>query len=119
MAYRLLEAGVGPLDADWRLMLAWLAVASLVIGNLIALAQTNFKRLLAYSTISHVGFLFLGLANGRPQGYAAAMFYAISYAVMAAAAFGAIILLSRRGFEADNIDDFRGLNARNPLACAA
>jgi NADH-quinone oxidoreductase subunit N len=70
--------------------------------------------MLAYSTISHVGFLFLGLAGGGPQGYAAAMFYAITYAIMSAAAFGAIVVLSSRGFEADQIDDFKGLNARNP-----
>jgi NADH-quinone oxidoreductase subunit N len=96
-------------------MLSWLAAASLVIGNVLALAQTNFKRLLAYSTISHVGFLFLGLANSSPLGYAAAMFYAISYAIMGAAAFAAIILLSRAGFEAENIADFRGLWKSNPL----
>ncbi len=115
MAYRLLEGGVGPLDPEWRVMLAWLAAASLVVGNVIALAQTNFKRLLAYSTISHVGFLFMGLANSSPLGYAAAMFYAMSYAIMGAAAFAAIILLSRRGFEADQIADFRGLWKNNPL----
>jgi NADH-quinone oxidoreductase subunit N len=115
MAYRLLEAGVGPLDPEWRVMLSWLAAASLVIGNVLALAQTNFKRLLAYSTISHVGFLFLGLANSSPLGYAAAMFYAISYSIMGAAAFAAIILLSRAGFEAENIADFRGLWKNNPL----
>ncbi|MCI4567240.1 NADH-quinone oxidoreductase subunit NuoN [Lysobacter sp. CFH 32150] len=114
MAYRLLETGAGPLDDHWRVLIAGLAALSLVIGNLIALMQTNLKRLLAYSTISHVGFLFLGLAGGGPQGYAAAMFYAISYAIMSAAAFGAIIMLSRRGFEADRIDDYKGLNARNP-----
>jgi NADH-quinone oxidoreductase subunit N len=114
MAYRLLEAGAGPLDDRWRVLIAGLAALSLVIGNLIALMQTNLKRLLAYSTVSHVGFLFLGLAGGGPQGYAAAMFYAISYAIMSAAAFGAIVVLSRRGFEADRIDDYKGLNARNP-----
>ena len=114
MAFRLLEAGVGPLDERWRLLIAGLAAASLVIGNLIALVQDNLKRMLAYSTISHVGFLFMGLAAGNAQGYAAAMFYAIAYAIMAAAAFGAIVLLSRRGFEADMIDDFKGLNARSP-----
>ncbi|MGH8029977.1 MAG: NADH-quinone oxidoreductase subunit NuoN [Arenimonas sp.] len=113
MAYRLLESGAGPLDGDWRIMVAWLAAASLVVGNVIALAQTNFKRLLAYSTISHVGFLFLGLANGGPTGYAAAMFYAVSYAVMAAAAFASILLLSRRGFDAERIADFRGLWQKN------
>jgi NADH-quinone oxidoreductase subunit N len=114
MAYRLLEAGLGPLDARWQVLIAGVAALSLVIGNLIALAQSNLKRMLAYSTISHVGFLFLGLAGGGAQGYAAALFYAISYAIMSAAAFGAIVVLSNRGFEADNIDDFKGLNARSP-----
>ena len=115
MAYRLLESGVGPVDQHWGQMIAWLAAASLIIGNVIALAQTNFKRLLAYSTISHVGFLFMGLANATNVGYSAAMFYAISYAIMAAAGFAAIILLSRRGFESDKISDFRGLWQRNPM----
>jgi NADH-quinone oxidoreductase subunit N len=114
MTYRLLEVGAGPLDDHWRLMLAGLAVLSLAIGNLAAMVQSNLKRLLAYSTISHVGFLFLGLAGGGAQGFAAAMFYAISYALMSAAAFGAIVVISSRGFEADRIDDYKGLNARNP-----
>jgi NADH-quinone oxidoreductase subunit N len=114
MTYRLLEIGIGPLDTQWQLLLSGLAAASLVIGNLAAIAQTNLKRMLAYSTISHVGFLFLGLAGGGAQGYAAAMFYAITYAIMSAAAFGAIVVLSNRGFEADEIDDFKGLNARSP-----
>jgi len=114
MAYRMLESGVGPVDGEWRIMLAWLAALSLIIGNLIALVQANFKRLLAYSTISHVGFLFMGLANATNAGYSAAMFYAISYALMAAAAFAAIIVMSRRGFEADKVSDFRGLWQRNP-----
>jgi NADH-quinone oxidoreductase subunit N len=114
MAYRLLEMGLGDLSPQWRMMIAALAVASLAIGNIVAIAQTNIKRLLAYSTISHVGFLLLGLANGTPAGYAAAMFYAISYAIMTTAAFGAILLLARAGFEAEEIDDFKGLNQRNP-----
>jgi NADH-quinone oxidoreductase subunit N len=114
MAYRLLEGGLGPLDEQWRALLSGLAAFSLVVGNLIALAQTNLKRMLAYSTISHVGFLLMGLAGGGAVGYAAGMFYAISYAVMAAAAFGIIVVLSRRGFEADRIEDFKGLNARSP-----
>ena len=114
MAYRLLEAGVGPLDPYWQDMVAWVAALSLVIGNLVALVQTNLKRMLAYSTISHVGFLFMGLAHGGNLGYSAAMFYAISYAIMSAAAFGAIIALSRKGFESENIDDFKGLWSRNP-----
>ncbi|HVI59165.1 MAG TPA: NADH-quinone oxidoreductase subunit NuoN [Luteimonas sp.] len=114
MTYRLLDSGLAPAGDQWHLLLAALAALSLAIGNVVAIAQTNLKRMLAYSTVSHVGFLFLGFAGGGPEGYAAAMFYAISYAIMAAAAFGAIVLLSRRGFEADRIDDFKGLNARNP-----
>jgi NADH-quinone oxidoreductase subunit N len=114
MAIRLLDFGAGALGDHWHPMLAGLAAMSLVLGNLIALAQTNLKRMLAYSTVSHVGFLFLGLAGGGPAGNAAAMFYALSYAIMASAAFGAIVVLSRRGFEADRIDDFKGLNARDP-----
>ena len=114
LAFRLLESGVGPLDERWRLLMAGLAVASLVIGNMVALMQTNLKRMLAYSAISHIGFLFLGFAGGGAQGYAAAMFYVLSYALMSAAAFGAIVVLSNHGFEADRIDDFKGLNARSP-----
>ena len=114
MAYRLLESGVGPVAEQWQWLLAGLAAASLVIGNLIAIAQTNLKRMLAYSTVSHVGFLLVGFAGGGATGYSAALFYAISYALMSAAAFGAIVVLSRQGFEADKIDDFKGLNARNP-----
>lgn len=114
MAYRLLEAGVGPLDEQWRVLISGIAALSLVVGNLIALAQSNLKRMLAYSTVSHVGFLLMGFAGGGAVGYAAGMFYAISYAVMAAAAFGTIVVLSRRGFEADRIEDFKGLNARSP-----
>jgi len=114
MAYRLLEVAAGPLEDHWRLMLAGLAVLSLVIGNLGAMVQTNLKRMLAYSTISHVGFLFMGFAGGGDQGFAAALFYSISYALMATAAFGAIVVLASRGFEADAISDYRGLNARDP-----
>ena len=114
MAYRLLEAGVGPLDEQWRALISGIAALSLVVGNLIALAQSNLKRMLAYSTVSHVGFLLMGFAGGGAVGYAAGMFYAISYAVMAAAAFGTIVVLSRQGFEADRIEDFKGLNARSP-----
>jgi NADH-quinone oxidoreductase subunit N len=114
MAIRLLETGVGPLSGEWRLLIAALAVASLAIGNLIALVQSNVKRMLAYSTISHVGFVFLGIAAANAAGYAAAMFYAISYAIMATAAFGAIVVLARNGYEADGLDDFKGLAARSP-----
>ena len=114
MAFRLFVDGAGPLSAQWQYLFAGLTAVSLLLGNLIAIAQSNLKRMLAYSTISHVGFLFLGLAGGGPEGYAAALFYAISYALMSAAAFGAIVVLARQGFEAERIEDFKGLNARNP-----
>lgn len=114
MIMRLLAESVGSLQAEWQGMLVILAVLSLAIGNVVAIAQTNLKRMLAYSTISHVGFLLLGILAGTPEGYASAMFYIITYALMAAGAFGMIILLSRSGFEADEIEDFKGLNQRNP-----
>ena len=114
MAYRLLEMGVGPLSTELQLLIAGLAAVSLVIGNLMAIAQNNLKRMLAFSTVSHIGFLLMGIAGGGAQGYAAALFYALAYAIMSTAAFGAIIALSRAGFEAENIEDFKGLNARNP-----
>jgi len=114
MSWRMLEIALGPAYGQTQLLLAVLAALSLGVGNLFAIAQPNLKRMLAYSTISHVGFLFMGLAAGGADGYAAAMFYAISYALMSAAGFGAIVMLARKGFEADRIEDFRGLNARNP-----
>lgn len=114
MAYRLLEMGVGPLSTELQLLIAGLAAVSLVIGNLMAIAQSNLKRMLAFSTVSHIGFLLMGIAGGGAQGYAAALFYALAYAIMSTAAFGAIIALSRAGFEAENVEDFKGLNARNP-----
>jgi NADH-quinone oxidoreductase subunit N len=114
MAWRLLDGALGGLHPHWGQMLAVLAVLSLGVGNVVAIAQSNLKRMLAYSTISHMGFLLLGLANGTPSGFAAAMFYAIAYAIMSAAAFGSIQLLARAGFEAEEIDDFKGLNQRNP-----
>jgi NADH-quinone oxidoreductase subunit N len=83
------------------------------LGNLVAIAQSNIKRMLAYSTISHVGFIFLGLLAGTAQGYAAAMFYAIVYALMAAGAFGLLMLISRKGFDVENLDDLKGLNERD------
>jgi len=114
MAYRLLEVGVGPLSDEWKLLIGALAALSLVIGNLMAIAQHNLKRMLAYSTVSHIGFLLMGVAGGGPEGYAAALFYALAYSIMSTASFAAIIALSRGGFEAENIDDYKGLNARNP-----
>jgi len=114
MAWRLLEMGVGPLAPEWKWLLAGLSAVSLVVGNLMAIAQVNLKRMLAYSTVSHIGFLLMGVAGGGVAGYSAAMFYAVAYAIMSTAAFGVIIALSRAGFEAESIDDFKGLNARNP-----
>jgi NADH-quinone oxidoreductase subunit N len=114
MTYRLLEGAMGSMHPSWTPMLSVLAVLSLAVGNVFAIAQTNLKRMLAYSTISHVGFLLLGFINGTPAGYASAMFYMVSYALMATVAFGTIMLLARAGFEAEEIDDFKGLNQRNP-----
>ena len=114
MAYRLLSSGMGDLSQHWQLMLAVLAVLSLAIGNLVAIVQTNLKRMLAYSTISHMGYLLLGLAAAGPEGYAAAMFYALSYAVMSVAAFGVILALARSGFECEEIADLKGLNQKSP-----
>ncbi|MGA9342010.1 MAG: NADH-quinone oxidoreductase subunit NuoN [Rhodanobacteraceae bacterium] len=118
MAYRLLDGALGGMAGDWTLMLALIAALSLAVGNLFAIVQSNLKRMLAYSTISHMGFLFVGLANGGPEGFAAAMFYAITYALMTTVAFGMILLLARAGFEAEEIDDFKGLNQRNPWYAA-
>ncbi|MBB3226823.1 NADH-quinone oxidoreductase subunit N [Luteibacter sp. Sphag1AF] len=123
MAYRLLATGMGSVGVaggsevlvhQWQLMIAVLAVLSLAIGNLVAIVQTNLKRLLAYSTISHMGYLLIGLVNATPEGYSAAMFYAISYALTSAAAFGIILALARAGFECEEIDDLKGLNQRSP-----
>ncbi|MCB1874498.1 MAG: NADH-quinone oxidoreductase subunit NuoN [Chromatiales bacterium] len=113
MAIRLLVEGLGGLVHEWQGMLIILAVASMAVGNVVAIAQTNIKRMLAYSTISHVGFILLGVLAGTKEGYAAAMFYTITYVVMATAAFGIVLLLARAGFEADNISDFKGLNQRS------
>jgi NADH-quinone oxidoreductase subunit N len=114
MAYRLLDGGMGDLSQHWQSMLAVLAVLSLAIGNLVAIVQTNLKRMLAYSTISHMGYLLLGLAAAGPEGYAAAMFYAVSYALMGVAAFGVIMALARAGFECEEIADLKGLNQKSP-----
>jgi NADH-quinone oxidoreductase subunit N len=114
LAIRILVDGLGPLASSWQAMLGILAVLSLGIGNVVAIAQTNIKRMLAYSTIGHVGFIFLGLLTGTQEGLRASLFYTIVYVLMAAAAFGVVILLSRRGFEAEELDDFKGLNQRSP-----
>src|SRR6185436_2068237 len=102
------------LMAEWRDMLIVMAVLSLLIGNITAIVQTNLKRMLAYSTISHMGFVLLGVLSGDVTGFSAAMFYVIVYVLMNVGAFGMILLLSRAGFEAENLHDFKGLNQRSP-----
>jgi NADH-quinone oxidoreductase subunit N len=124
---RLLVEGMAPLAVDWQQMLAVLAVASLLIGNLAAIAQTNLKRMLAFSTIAQMGFMLLGLLAGVVHGekgldtgnmanaYSATMFYVITYVLTTLGTFGVILLLSRDGFESDEITDLAGLNQRSPL----
>lgn len=111
---RLLVQGLYVLAVDWQGMLIIMAVLSISIGNLAAIAQTNFKRMLAYSTISHVGFILYGIFSASSNGYASSMFYVTAYVLMALAGFGMILLLSRKGFEAEELDDLKGLNQRSP-----
>jgi NADH-quinone oxidoreductase subunit N len=119
VAFRLLVEGLLPRAGDWHLMLMALALASLVIGNVTAVAQTNLKRMLGYSTVGQMGFMLLAMQSGvvgatsaaTAAAYAAAMFYVITYALATLAAFGTILLLSRQGFEAEEISDMRGLLA--------
>ena len=122
MAMRLLVNGMLDLAADWQQMLIILAVLSMAIGNIAAIAQSNLKRMLAYSTISHMGFLLIGLLSGVVGGnwfnaadaYSAAMFYVIVYVLMSLGAFGMLLFLSRAGFECERLDDLKGLNRRSP-----
>ena len=111
---RLLPEALAASQPDWSQMLVVISVLSMAIGSVVAIAQTNIKRMLAYSTISHIGYVLLGILAGTTQGYQAAMFYMISYVLVAAGAFGMVLLLARQGFEADQIADFKGLNARSP-----
>ena len=114
MLMRLLVDGLYDLHPQWEGILIILAILSMAIGNLLAIAQTNIKRMLAYSTISHVGFLILGVLTGSQSGFAASMFYTLAYVIMALAGFGIVMLLSRKGFEAEELDDYKGLNERSP-----
>jgi len=111
---RLLAQSLQTMAVDWQQMLLIMAVLSIVLGNVTAIAQTNLKRMLAYSTISHVGFVLLGLMSASGNGYISALFYIASYVVMTLAGFGIILLLSRKGFEAQNLSDLKGLNQRSP-----
>jgi NADH-quinone oxidoreductase subunit N len=114
MTFRLLADGLQALLADWQGMLMVLALLSMATGNIIAISQTNIKRMLAYSTIAHVGFFLLGMISGTENGYAGSMFYILVYAMMSMGSFGMIILLGRKGMEADTLDDFKGLASRSP-----
>ncbi|QKK01788.1 MAG: NADH-quinone oxidoreductase subunit NuoN [Pseudomonadota bacterium] len=114
LAIRLLDNGMVALHADWQGMLMVLAALSMMLGNLVAIVQDNIKRMLAYSTIAHMGFVLLGLLPATDAGYAAAMYYAIVYAIMSAGAFAVVILVSGGGTEADRLDDLKGLAKRNP-----
>jgi NADH-quinone oxidoreductase subunit N len=118
LAFRLLVEGLGGLHAGWQDMLVVVSVLSMALGNVVAIAQTNLKRMLAYSTISHVGFILLGILAGTSEGYQSALYYTITYVIMSVGGFGAVILLSRAGFEADALEDFKGLNARSPWFAA-
>ena len=123
---RLLVEGLLPLAIDWQQMLTVLAIGSLLIGNLAAIAQTNLKRMLAYSTIAQMGFMLLGLVAGvvndntynAQYAYSASMFYIVTYVLTTLASFGIILLLAREGFESEEITDFAGLNQRSPLFAA-
>jgi NADH-quinone oxidoreductase subunit N len=115
LTLRLLAQGLAGTEAQWSQMLAALAVLTLVVGNVVALVQTNLKRLLAYSTIANVGFIVLGFVAGTPDGYAAALYYTLVYVLVALGSFGVILLAGAKGFEADRLDDYRGLHQRDPL----
>jgi NADH-quinone oxidoreductase subunit N len=119
LALRLLAQGLAGTVAEWTQMLTALAVLTLVLGNVVALVQTNLKRMLAYSTIANVGFIVLGFVAGTADGYAAALYYTLVYVLVALGSFGVILLSSAKGFEADRLDDYKGLHRRDPLLAAA
>ncbi|MGQ3089835.1 MAG: NADH-quinone oxidoreductase subunit NuoN [Methylophilus sp.] len=114
MTVRLLVQGLHPLAQDWQDMLMLMAILSIIIGNFSAIVQTNLKRMLAYSTISHVGFILFGMMSANANGFASSFFYISTYVLTSIAGFGIILLLSRQGFEAEQIDDLKGLNQRHP-----
>jgi NADH-quinone oxidoreductase subunit N len=114
MLIRLMIDGLGAMQAYWSDLFMVLAILSIALGSLVALMQSNIKRLLAYSTISHIGFILLGFATGVIEGYGAAAFYVLAYILMSLAAFGSIIALNKQGFEAEQVSDFRGLSKHSP-----
>jgi len=115
LALRLLTHGLGGTVHEWSQMLGVLAVLTVILGNVVAIAQTNLKRMLAYSAINNVGFILLGFVAGTPEGYAAALFYTLVYVLVTLGTFGVILLLTQKGFEADRLDDYKGLYSRDPL----
>lgn len=115
LALRLLAYGLGGTVAEWSQMFGALAVLTLVVGNVVAIVQTNLKRMLAYSTIANVGFIVLGFTAGTPDGYTAALYYTLIYILVALGSFGVILMASRKGFEADHLDHYRGMYKRDPL----
>jgi NADH-quinone oxidoreductase subunit N len=114
MLIRLLIEGLGSLQDYWSDLFIALAILSIGVGSLVALMQSNIKRMLAYSTISHIGFILLGFATGTMTGYGSAVFYVFTYVLMSIAAFGVVILLNNKGFESELISDFKGLGKRSP-----
>ena len=114
MLVRILVDGMGAMHAYWSDLFMVMALLSIALGSVVALMQTNIKRMLAYSTISHIGFILLGFVTGVVEGYGAAVFYVLVYILMSMAAFGMIILLNKQGFEADKISDFKGLSKHSP-----
>lgn len=119
LALRLLTYGLGGAGHDWTVMLIPIAVLTVVIGNVVAIVQTNLKRMLAYSTIGNVGFVLLGFIAGNTEGYSAALYYTLVYIIMVLGSFGVILLASRKGFEAEELDDYKGLYARDPMLALA
>jgi NADH-quinone oxidoreductase subunit N len=115
LAFRLFAEGLGNTEDTWIQMLTIVAVLSALLGNVIAIAQTNLKRMLAYSAIGNVGFILFGFVAGNEQGYEAALYYTVVYVLMALGAFGAMLLAGTCGFEADEIEHYKGLHARDPL----
>jgi len=114
-AFRLLAHGMGTVGATWQEMLAPLAVLSMVFGNVVAIAQSNLKRMLAYSAVGNVGFILLGFVAGSEAGYEAALYYTVAYVLTTLGSFGVLVLASRAGFEAEDLDHFKGLYKRDPL----
>jgi NADH-quinone oxidoreductase subunit N len=119
LTLRLLAHGLGGAVIEWSQMLGALAVLTLVVGNVVAIVQTNLKRLLAYSTIVNVGFIVLGFTAGTPDGYTAALYYTLIYILVALGSFGVILIASRKGFEADQLDHYKGMYKRDPLLALA